>query len=261
MAPTRHLTDFTHTMIPHQPRYKSLIESPLKIATRLLLQSTLAHGVTPMVTKINNITIPTLLLCSILGCHAESILPNKSSGPNKSSSAEQIANVSSPSLPSTHASHGSAISVTPNATSEEPNQDKPVIFVATLNATSANPGDRVTLEIQGHVLTGWHIYAAEQASGASIATRFELSLPNGVSSVGEWKHPKPIVGFSIFGPISKYTDKFESSIDLLLAESLAAGTLDLEISIVFQACNFELCLPPQTIHQTLSLNVTKENKK
>ena len=214
-----------------------------------------------MVTKINNITIPTLLLCSILGCHAESILPNKSSGPNKSSSAEQIANVSSPSLPSTHASHGSAISVTPNATSEEPNQDKPVIFVATLNATSANPGDRVTLEIQGHVLTGWHIYAAEQASGASIATRFELSLPNGVSSVGEWKHPKPIVGFSIFGPISKYTDKFESSIDLLLAESLAAGTLDLEISIVFQACNFELCLPPQTIHQTLSLNVTKENKK
>jgi DsbC/DsbD-like thiol-disulfide interchange protein len=182
-------------------------------------------------------TLATILIFSLLGCSNESKTPKQTSIPQHSSP------------------------VTTELLMEEPTREKPVVWLATLTPASAKPGEKVILTIHGKIMPGWHIYAAERASGPSIPTRHDLLLPTGITTVSEWKHPQPKIGVSSFGPVSKYTDKFESTIDLLLADSLTPGTLELECTVVFQACNFELCLPPQTIQQKLSLNITTEYER
>jgi Disulphide bond corrector protein DsbC len=142
-----------------------------------------------------------------------------------------------------------------------PTSNAPVAFTASLDRTSAKPGEILKFIVHGRILSNWHIYSADGPSGISYPTRFKLRLQNGILKVGDWKYPEARMDLSIFGPTSKYVDEFQASVDLKLADSLSAGPIDVECSVQYQACNLNQCLQPTTIWLSVPIHVSKGEGK
>ena len=137
-----------------------------------------------------------------------------------------------------------------------PTLDSPVKFAASLDRATAKPGEILKLIVRGRILSNWHIYSADGPSGVSIPTRFELSLPNGILSEGDWKYPDARMDVSSFGLTSKYVDEFQASVDLRLSDSLSAGPIKVGCSVQYQACNLNQCLQPKTIWLNVPIQVS-----
>ena len=138
-----------------------------------------------------------------------------------------------------------------------PTLDSPVTFAASLDRSTAKPGEILKLIVRGRILSNWHIYSADGPSGVSIPTRFELSLPDGILREGDWKYPDAKIDVSSFGLTSMYVDEFQASVDLRLSESLSAGPINAGCSVQYQACNLSQCLQPKTISLNVPIQVSK----
>ena len=93
---------------------------------------------------------------------------------------------------------GSAAESEPAAQEDEvpigsPTPDTPIVVAAAVFPQQARPGDTVTLVVRVRMGIGWHISAIGQKtpSATYTPTTFDLMLPSGIKSVGEWLVPQP----------------------------------------------------------------------
>lgn len=138
-----------------------------------------------------------------------------------------------------------------------PTHESPVGLSAHSDRLYAKPGEIVQLIVRGRILSNWHIYSADGPSGVSFPTRFELKLPDGIEKHGKWLYPRAKVEVSTFGPISKYVDEFQATVDLKLADSMSDGSIEVECSVQYQACNLNQCLQPKTIWLRVPIQISK----
>jgi len=101
------------------------------------------------------------------------------------------------------------------------------------------------------VAPGWHTYAAAGKTEAAVLTRIEDVLPDGAKSVGAWDLPK---GQPQKGGGAHYTGDvvFLRTVRL---EATPPGRVEIPVTVSFQACDQEQCLPPDSVKLTARLEV------
>jgi hypothetical protein len=101
------------------------------------------------------------------------------------------------------------------------------------------------------VAPGWHTYAAAGKGGPAGATRIEDALPTGAKSAGAWRSPKGV-------PQADGSEHYTGDVVFLRTVKLDAtppGAVEMPVTVSFQACNEERCLPPESVKLTARVEV------
>lgn len=113
------------------------------------------------------------------------------------------------------------------------------------------PGEHARIIVQGDMHPGWHVYSVVPAKDefAPPPTDVKSELADGVKALGPFYENNPYTGLdpAIGMELSyhKKTALFYQNIQL--AESVAAGqALTQKVTIRYQTCSDEICLPPTT---------------
>jgi hypothetical protein len=139
---------------------------------------------------------------------------------------------------------------------EEPTNAKPVVAAATIEPADAAPGADVELVVRIRTAPAWHIYAAGKSGAAGMPTRLELSLPDGLELLGDWKNPEPDVRPSELGPEYILQGDVEFRHALRVTDAAAAGPLEATCVVTYQACDHSRCLLPAKIAAAAACTIT-----
>lgn len=134
----------------------------------------------------------------------------------------------------------------------EPTTDHPLTASAAILEPSAGKGDTVTLVVRVKIAKGWHIYADVPEGSLLPVTELTLKLPEGIKAKGDWKLPDSVV---------KDEFRFYEG-DLVFSRKLVVGEgpiylSTLDCTLHFQACDDELCLPPDERKWSLNLPIRR----
>jgi DsbC/DsbD-like thiol-disulfide interchange protein len=116
---------------------------------------------------------------------------------------------------------------------------------------------RTTLELSAEIQDGWHVYALKQLPGGPTPLRIALEE----NSIGE-------TAGSIYGtpPTIKHDSSFDLEtqsyahslilhIPVQIKANATAGPSAIPVSVRYQSCDDRTCLPPKTIHLSVSVEV------
>ncbi len=122
----------------------------------------------------------------------------------------------------------------------------------------ARAGEVVDLEVTVTMDEKWHIYAVHDVSGGPIATSIKIS-GNAVDRQGVVEEPRPTVkfdeGFQVKTRYHQGTVTFIAPV--LLKNDLMSGSAELEVSVLYQACDAAVCYPP--VEEKILVPITIES--
>lgn len=140
----------------------------------------------------------------------------------------------------------------------EPNNDEPVMLGAGIAPAQLQPGGEAVIEVRAKMAPTWHIYATDQPP-PSIATSFDLQLPDGVASAGDWQF-EPAEVTSIAGETAfVYHDVISFRKRLSVGSDVPPGTLEIICAVQYQACTDSACLPPNTTTLAVEAEVVADD--
>ena len=137
----------------------------------------------------------------------------------------------------------------------------PVQWALTLKPNSVKPGGKVLATLTATIQPGWHMYSMTTPKGG----------PNPTTAV--IADNPAIAGFKVFQPkperqmdsaFKLETETFEKelplSVEITTKPDAAAGSVDLEAQVRYQACQNTLCLPPKRKSAKASLKIDASAK-
>ena len=135
---------------------------------------------------------------------------------------------------------------------------KPVKVEIRLSEDRVTAGDQLILITTVTLEEGWHIYAVNEKIEGPIATFIDVDGSGIIKSVGKTREPTPIKkydsGFQKDTYFHKGTVVFETPIEL--DPLIIPGSNTLNASILYQACNASLCLPPKSETASLDFEIS-----
>ena len=135
---------------------------------------------------------------------------------------------------------------------------KPVKVEIRLSEDRVTAGDQLILITTVTLDEGWHIYAINEKIDGPIATVIDVAGSGIIRSVGKTREPTPIKkydsGFQKDTYFHKGTVVFETPIEL--DPLIIPGSNTLNASVLYQACNASLCLPPKSETAKLDFEIS-----
>jgi thiol:disulfide interchange protein DsbD len=135
---------------------------------------------------------------------------------------------------------------------------KPVKVEMRLSEDRVTTGDQLILITTVTLEEGWHIYAVNEKIEGPIATFIDVDGSGIIKSVGKTREPTPIKkydsGFQKDTYFHKGTVVFETPIEL--DPLIIPGSNTLNASVLYQACNASLCLPPKSETASLDFEIS-----
>ncbi len=127
--------------------------------------------------------------------------------------------------------------------------ENPVAWTVKTPAKPVAAGQLFTVQIEGDIQPGWHLYSLDQPSGGPIATEVSLGAGQPFELTGSVTGPKPHIMFdqNFDMQVQFYTDKANFKAPIKVADDASAGKVTLVVEARYQACNDNLCLPPKTV--------------
>jgi hypothetical protein len=123
--------------------------------------------------------------------------------------------------------------------------------------TPIEPGRRATIEVEGNIQDGWHIYGLDQVSGGPTPLRVILDDNEFMQSAGAIKGTEPVkkhdTSFDLETQV--YTHSFTLQLPVLVKQHPATGKQAVSLSVRFQACSDRVCLPPRTVHVAVPIEI------
>jgi DsbC/DsbD-like thiol-disulfide interchange protein len=110
-------------------------------------------------------------------------------------------------------------------------------------------GGPAEVVLKGKIREGWHVYGLNQSSDGPTPLLVALEDNVTAAPAGAPQASAPLNAFEpAFGAVAPYhTRTLTVSLPVLLNSTLAPGAYSLPISVRYQACNGETCLPPRTV--------------
>lgn len=142
-----------------------------------------------------------------------------------------------------------------------PTELAPMTVGAALTTSRASPGESISVLIGVRLLPGWHTYAEVPADEPYVATKGLLEPSSGLTPSGDWMTP-PSIPDATNPQLKIYASSSDPLIflhEMRVAES-AAGEAQVRVTLRFQTCSAERCLPPTREVFALSLNVIPRRK-
>ncbi len=140
---------------------------------------------------------------------------------------------------------------------DNPSRENVVVVAAAIFPQTARPGDAVTLAVRFRTAIGWHVSTVESAdqTGPAEPTRLDMKLPAGVSPDGDWVLPQPDTCVDAMGRRRVYTDDVTFRRRLKIDHRQSMGTLVLQCTVSYQACNDTVCTRPVPLELRPTLDV------
>ena len=135
---------------------------------------------------------------------------------------------------------------------------KPVKVEIRLSEDRVTAGDQLILITTVTLEEGWHIYAINEKIDGPIATFIDVDGSGIIKSVGKTREPTPIKKYDSGFQKDTYFHEgivvFETPIEL--DPLIIPGSNTLNASILYQACNASLCLPPKSETAKLDFEIS-----
>ena len=135
---------------------------------------------------------------------------------------------------------------------------KPVKVEIRLSEDRVTAGDQLILITTVILDEGWHIYAINEKIDGPIATVIDVAGSGIIRSVGKTREPTPIKKYDSGFQKDTYFHEgivvFETPIEL--DPLIIPGSNTLNASILYQACNASLCLPPKSETAKLDFEIS-----
>jgi thiol:disulfide interchange protein DsbD len=135
---------------------------------------------------------------------------------------------------------------------------KPVKVEIRLSEDRVTAGDQLILITTVTLDEGWHIYAINEKIDGPIATVIDVAGSGIIRSVGKTREPTPIKKYDSGFQNDTYFHEgivvFETPIEL--DPLIIPGSNTLNASILYQACNASLCLPPKSETANLDFEIS-----
>ncbi|MBC7318888.1 thioredoxin family protein [Candidatus Bipolaricaulota bacterium] len=135
-------------------------------------------------------------------------------------------------------------------------QGMDVVRIAHIDeAATLAPGGATEVRLVAEILPPWHINAHEPSQQFLVPTRLELALPEGISVEERWPEPEikqiPIFPF----PLELYSEEIEIVLVIRAKETVLPGEYEIQGKLWYQACNDEVCLPPEFVPFAIPISV------
>ena len=138
----------------------------------------------------------------------------------------------------------------------------PSITVTSLTATDGfHPGGTGRIAVQVKLGAGWHVNAHTPKDEFLIPTVLTLEAPEGVT-VTQTVYPEPVY-IKLEGtsePLAVYGGQFVIGIEIVLADGVQPGALNVEGKLQYQACDSKQCYAPKTIPISIPLKVVQKTQ-
>ncbi len=121
------------------------------------------------------------------------------------------------------------------------------------------PGDQFPVNLTAKIEEGWHLYSLDQTEGGPTPTR--ISVPAGQSFAQDGAiasaEPKSAMDPNFNLMTHYYEEGADFTVPVKVATNAAAGKASVTISVGFQTCSDELCLPPKTVKLSTEVTVVR----
>jgi thiol:disulfide interchange protein len=124
----------------------------------------------------------------------------------------------------------------------------------------ARVGSRISIKLQAHIQSGWHIYSVSQMPGGPTRTTISVPSQQSFKQDGLLRPPTPHTAFDPNFNIETetYEGTIEFKIPLRIATDAPTGVQKIAIEVLYQACNETTCLPPHTKHLIVPVKIERQ---
>ncbi len=138
----------------------------------------------------------------------------------------------------------------------QPVDGKYVIAELQSEKNALRPGELTTLTIQLTVKPGFHAQSNKPLASNLIPTRVR-PLMSDVAELGTVEYPPgEVKDYPLLGKLSVYENQVQIKVPVSIKSTAPGGATSIELALTYQACNDQLCFPPETLK--LKWNVTIE---
>jgi len=126
---------------------------------------------------------------------------------------------------------------------------------------SLDAGKKGTISVTAKIEPGWHVYSATQPPGGPTRMALDIVSNWSVKLCGKVVVPKPETAYdSGFEMTTEfYKDTVSFGVPILVDQNAKPGVVTVTISVRFQACSENLCLPPRTVRVPLALTIVGDH--
>lgn len=136
--------------------------------------------------------------------------------------------------------------------------EAPVTWTAGLAAAeTATPGETVVVRVDARMDRGWYVYSVTQPAGGPIPTRIWLADTGVFRQSGEVEGPRPTRAYdnAFDMDVEKYLTNPSFAVPVEISPRAQAGSSDVRVSALFQACNDTVCLSPKTVTMSVPIRI------
>jgi DsbC/DsbD-like thiol-disulfide interchange protein len=140
---------------------------------------------------------------------------------------------------------------------DTPDPNAPVTATLRIDKTKARAGEEITVTIDVHIKSGWHIYAIDRPTGPAIATDLKLQLPNSLQPDEKWTTPEPSLdeASSAGEPAFVYAGPVAFQRRLHVARDAAPASIPIRCTLCYQACDRTSCRAPAELKFESSIQI------
>jgi hypothetical protein len=133
-----------------------------------------------------------------------------------------------------------------------------VHWTVTVASAAVKAGSDVTVDVNGSIDDGWHVYGLKQLPGGPTSLRLTVDANDTATAAGDpSESPPQKIHDARFGLDTQFHTG-TVMLHLPVHVTAAAGNRTIPVSVRFQLCSEGECKPPRTVHLTALIEVTPD---
>jgi thiol:disulfide interchange protein DsbD len=130
---------------------------------------------------------------------------------------------------------------------------------AELPGSPLKPGDRFLVHLTAKIEDGWHLYSLEQEEGGPVPTRITVPAGQPFAQDGAISSAEPKSAMDPnFNLLTQYYEEEATfTVPVKVVANAPAGNPEVIISVGFQTCSDQLCLPPRTVKLGAAVTIAR----
>jgi DsbC/DsbD-like thiol-disulfide interchange protein len=135
---------------------------------------------------------------------------------------------------------------------------QPVEWAGSATATTPlKQGSTFAVDLTADIQAGWHVYGLAQVAGGPTPLRVSLDENDVAQIVGTVSGTAPVKKHNSSFDLETqfYAQSLKLHLPLQVKQHAAISKQTVSVSVRFQACSDQTCLPPRTVHLSIPIEV------
>jgi len=151
---------------------------------------------------------------------------------------------------------GAIAGVSATAVAQAPPDNVHWTVAVASGAAPVKAGSDVTVDVNGSIDDGWHVYGLKQLPGGPTSLRLTLEANDTATAAGDpSESPPQKIHDSRFGLDTQFHTGTVTLHLPVRVTAAAAGSRTIPVSVRFQLCSEGECKPPRTVHLSAPIEV------